>query len=108
MSVSVLGFLGGLDSKEATCNGAHPGLILGEGKGTPPAFLPGEFHGQGSPAGYSPRGCKELDTAEWLTHLSFLRFQTVVCFFECTSSPCFPSSYLFLSADPPSFSSPKI
>ena len=33
MSVSVLGFLGGLDSKEATCNGGYPGLIPGEGKG---------------------------------------------------------------------------
>ena len=27
-----------------------------------PAFLPGEFHGQRSPVGYSPRGHKELDT----------------------------------------------
>ena len=27
-------------------------------------FLPGEFHGQGSLAGYSPLGHKELDTAE--------------------------------------------
>ena len=30
-------------------------------------FLPGEFHGQRSVAGYSPWGCKELRTAEWLT-----------------------------------------
>ena len=27
-----------------------------------PVFLPGEFHGQGRLAGYSPQGCKELDT----------------------------------------------
>ena len=27
-----------------------------------PVFLPGEFHGQRSLAGYSPWGCKELDT----------------------------------------------
>ena len=27
-----------------------------------PVFLPGEFHGQRSLAGYSPQGCKELDT----------------------------------------------
>ena len=33
---------------------------------TTPAFLPGEFHGQRSPAGYSPWACKELDTAERL------------------------------------------
>ena len=32
-----------------------------------PAFLPGEFHGQRSPVGYSPRGHKELDTTAQLT-----------------------------------------
>ena len=31
-----------------------------------PVFLPGEFHGQRSLAGYSPWGCKELDTTEQL------------------------------------------
>ena len=30
-------------------------------------FLPGEFHGQRSLAGYSPWGCKELDMTKWLT-----------------------------------------
>ena len=34
-----------------------------------PVFLPGEFHGQTSLAGYSPWGCKEWDTTEWLTLL---------------------------------------
>ena len=29
-----------------------------------PVFLPGEFHGQRSLAGYSPWGHKELDTTE--------------------------------------------
>ena len=29
-------------------------------------FLPGESHGQRSLAGYSPWGCKESDTTEWL------------------------------------------
>ena len=29
-----------------------------------PVFLPGKFHGQRSLTGYSPRGCKELDTTE--------------------------------------------
>ena len=33
-----------------------------------PVFLPGEFHGQRSLAGYSPWGCKELDLTERLTH----------------------------------------
>ena len=31
-----------------------------------PVFLPGKFHGQGSLAGYSPLGRKELDTTEQL------------------------------------------
>ena len=29
-----------------------------------PVFLPGKSHGQRSLAGYSPWGCKELDTTE--------------------------------------------
>ena len=33
-----------------------------------PVFLPREFHGQRSLAGYSTRGCKESDTTERLTH----------------------------------------
>ena len=32
-----------------------------------PLFLPGEFCRQRSLVGYSPWGCKELDTTEWLT-----------------------------------------
>ena len=32
-----------------------------------PVFLPGEFHGQRSLAGYSPWGQKELDTTERLS-----------------------------------------
>ena len=36
--------------------------------GMAPVFLPSEFHGQRSLAGYSPWGCKELATTEQLTH----------------------------------------
>ena len=32
-----------------------------------PVFLPGESHGQRSLVGYSPWGCKESDTTEWLS-----------------------------------------
>ena len=32
-----------------------------------PVFLPGEFHRQGSPAGYSPRSRKDSDTTEQLS-----------------------------------------
>ena len=35
-----------------------------------PVFLPGKSHGQRSLVGYSPQGCKELDTTEvpWHAH----------------------------------------
>ena len=33
-----------------------------------PVFLPGEFHGQRSLAGYSPWSCRELDTTEATEH----------------------------------------
>ena len=36
-----------------------------------PVFLPGEPHGQRSLAGYSPWGCKELDTPEQLSTHSY-------------------------------------
>ena len=32
-----------------------------------PVYLPGEFHGQRSLAGYSSWGCKKADTTEQLT-----------------------------------------
>ena len=32
-----------------------------------PVFLPGKFHGQRKLAGYSPWGCWELDSTEWIT-----------------------------------------
>jgi len=37
---------------------------LEEGMQPTPVFLPGESHGQRSPAGFSPEGCKELDMTE--------------------------------------------
>ena len=45
----------------------HP-LEKGMATGNHSSFLPGEFHGQRSLAGYSPWGCKESDTTERLTH----------------------------------------
>ena len=39
-----------------------------------PVFLPGEFHGQRSLAGYSPMGHRELDMTKWLnTHICFFQ-----------------------------------
>ena len=45
---------------------------LEEGMATHSSILPGESHGQRSLAGYSPLGCKELDTTEatYLTGIS--------------------------------------
>ena len=37
-----------------------------------PVFLPGKSHGQKSLVGYSPWGCKELDTTERLSFFSLL------------------------------------
>ena len=37
-----------------------------------PVFLPGEFHGQRSLAGYSPSGGKESDMTKWLTIFTFM------------------------------------
>ena len=48
-----------------------------------PVFLPGESHGQGSLAGYSPWGPKELDTAEWRAQSTLYRPDT-----------CLPSSFI--------------
>ena len=39
-----------------------------------PVFFLGEFHGQRSLVGYSPRGCKESDTTKQLTHIIQLSF----------------------------------
>ena len=72
---SYLGLPSGSDSKESDCSagdlGSIPGLERSPGEGNgwlpTPIFLPGEFHEQRSLAGYSPWGCKDLDTTEWQT-----------------------------------------
>ena len=70
----------GSDGKESACNEGDPGLIPGyriwsllpwrRAWQPTPVFLPGQFHGQRSLAGYSSWGREELDMAEWpqLTH----------------------------------------
>ena len=63
--LSLRDFPGGSDGKVSAYNAGDPGSIpgsgrsLGERNGLPTlVFLPGEFHGQGSLAGYSPWGHK--------------------------------------------------
>ena len=66
-----LGFPCGSDDKESACKagdlGSIPGLGRSPGKATHSTILPGEFHGQRSLAGHSPRGRKESDTTERLS-----------------------------------------
>ena len=67
----LLGFPCGSAGKESACNAGDLGSIpslgrsLERGMAPTAVFLPGEFHGQWSLVGYSPWGCKELDTTEW-------------------------------------------
>ena len=57
--------------RKTSCNAGELGSIPGSGR-SPwrrewqpiPVFLPGEFHGQSSLAGYSPQGPKMLDMPE--------------------------------------------
>ena len=70
----LLVFPDGSDGKESARISGDLDLIPGSGKipcrrewQPTPVFLPGEFHGQRSLAGYSPRGLPESDTTEQLT-----------------------------------------
>ena len=57
--VTQQGFSGGFSGKQSACNGSNPwvGKILWRRKWQlTPVFLPEEFQGQRSLAGYSPRG----------------------------------------------------
>ena len=67
-----LGFPGGAVGRNLAANAGDVSLIPGSfpwrRKWHPnPVFLPGESHGQRSLEGYSPWGCKELDTTLWLS-----------------------------------------
>ena len=64
-------FPGGSNGKASAYNVGDMGLILWRRKWQPtPALLPGKSHGWRSMVGYSPWGCKELDTTERL-HFHF-------------------------------------
>ena len=67
-----MGFPGGSEVKNTPANAGDTGSIPGredaleEGMATTPVFLSGEFAGQRSLAGYSPRRRRESDTTEQL------------------------------------------
>ena len=79
-----MGFPGGSDAKESTCNAGEMGDLAsvpglgrspGEGNGYPLQYSCLENpHGHRSLAGYSPRGRKESDTTE---RLSTVQVQTI-------------------------------
>ena len=97
----ILGFPGGLDSKESACNagdlGSTSGLgrSPGEGNEPTPVFLPGEFHGQRRLAGYSPQGLKESDMPERLIPAGHPRLEIKILnyctlyriVYQCTQNP---------------------
>ena len=90
-----MGFPGGSDSKESACNVGDLSLIPGFGRspggghGNPlQCSCLEKPHGQKSLVGYSPWGCKELDTTEWLSTAQsmnnslFLIWDSVACLLE--------------------------
>ena len=69
------GFPGGSVVKNLPANAGdtdsipESGRFLGRRKWKPtPVFFPGEYHGQRSLVGYSPRGCKESNVTELLSY----------------------------------------
>ena len=69
---TTLDFPGGSDSKVSACNAGDLGSISGQEDllrrkwQSTPVFLPGKSRWWRSLVGYSPWGCKESDTTEWL------------------------------------------
>ena len=86
---SKMGFPSGSAGKESTCSsedtgdvGSIPGLgrFPWRKKHQPtPVFLPEKSHEQRSLAGYSPKGCKELDTTERLSTSTCSNIKWKVC-----------------------------
>ena len=87
----VLGVPGGSDGRESACNtwdlGSVPGLggSPGGGHANPLHYsCLKNPHGQRSLAGYSPWGCKELDTTEWLsTHIMEMVYRNQHFYVRC-------------------------
>ena len=72
-----------VNGKESVYNLGDPGLIPASGRSpgeehcSSPVFLPGEFYGQKSLAGYSPKCRKDLDVTEWLI------LSVIFSYFQC-------------------------
>ena len=57
-----------------------------------PVFLSGESHGQRSPMGYGPQGCKELNTTEATQHACM---HTYICIIYRERASSFSLYYMF-------------
>ena len=72
-----LAFPGGLDGKESACNArdlGSSGRSPGEGHWNPLQYpFLENLHGQRILEGYSPWGCKDSDTIEWLSTVPFFK-----------------------------------
>ena len=77
-------FLGGSHRKESTYNAGDSVQSLSwekpleEEMATHASILTRESHGERSLAGYSSQGCKDLDTTQQLTLLTFYRIRTAL------------------------------
>ena len=78
---------GGSDGKESAFNAGDLGLIPGLGRfsggghGNPLQYCCLEnLHGQRTLASYSPWGCKELDTTEWLSTSQIINWNSLMLF----------------------------
>ena len=96
------GFYGGSDGKESACNAGDPGSITGSGRSerqSTPVFLPGEFHGRKSLAGYSPWGCRVRH--DWVTHTGAFYIWSTCQFglatFQVLNSPMWPVATVLAS-----------
>ena len=100
-------FHGGSDDEESDCNAVRPRFNSWvekipwrrEWKHTL-GSLPRESHGQRSLAGYSPRGCKESDRTEQLTHTQLYQNYRFLTFYHLyLFCPSFPLSLFKLFLD---------
>ena len=84
------GVLHSSDGKESARNAGDPALSCGSDpwiRKIPwkrawqptPVFLPGEFHGQRSLAGYGPQGCKEPNTTKGLVPTLWVNRTNLKC-----------------------------
>ena len=75
------GFPSGSDGKGSACNVGNTSSIPGLGLKiswsrewlSTLVFLPGECHGQRRLVSYSPWGCKESDTTDWLIPMTLMK-----------------------------------